>query len=193
MDRTFDLVIGNHLIEHIPNLLEWLIDMRCVLEASGKIFLSVPDRRYTFDYLRRETTFIDVLRAYCEGVQKPSIWNILETRYYERPTITGAEGWHPEIMTERVNEKRFTWSEAIDLAKEEADRPYTDIHCSVFTKDSFEALFSDMEEAGMAPFLIESIEETRRGTLEFHVVLVPNKAFELSKALDTARACGLRP
>lgn len=186
----YDLIIGNHLFEHIPNLLEWLIDITAVLTPGGKIFLSVPDRRYTFDYLRRETVFIDVLRAYHDATTKPSFWNILDATYYTRPDLQGVEGWHPEIVQERIAKRRFNWVESIAFAKEAAGKPYFDIHCSIFTKQSFETLFADMLDAGVAPFLIESIDEVERGTIEFHVILTPNKLFKLSDVLARSNAIG---
>lgn len=184
VEGVYDLIIGNHLIEHIPNLLAWLIDLRKIIVPGGKIFLSVPDRRYTFDYLRRETSFLDTLRAYYEGTEKPTFWAILDARYYEKPELQGVEGWHPEVVQERIEKRRYDWAGAVALAKIEASKPYVDVHCSVFTKQSFETLFSDMLDAGVAPFVIESIEEVERGNIEFHVILARNEDFQVSAVLS---------
>lgn len=53
-DRTVDYVIASHVIEHVPDLLGWLEEIEGVLGPEGTLRLAVPDRRFSFDYLRQE-------------------------------------------------------------------------------------------------------------------------------------------
>ena len=53
--RSVDYVVASHVIEHTPDLITWLGEIRQVLRPDGTLRLAIPDRRYSFDYLRAET------------------------------------------------------------------------------------------------------------------------------------------
>ncbi len=53
--ERFDFVIASHLIGHVPDMLRWLDEVAGRLNPHGRLILAIPDRRYTFDLLRRET------------------------------------------------------------------------------------------------------------------------------------------
>ena len=72
IDDKFDLIIGSHTIEHIPDVISWICELQNLLSPNGALFLCVPDRRYTFDVLRPQTTFVDLLRCHRENLEKPS-------------------------------------------------------------------------------------------------------------------------
>ncbi len=76
--RLVDYVIASHVVEHVPDLLAWLSELRSVLKPTGHIRLAVPDKRYCFDYLRHETEIADVLSAYLAGARMPQPQQILD-------------------------------------------------------------------------------------------------------------------
>ena len=41
--------------------MSWLNEIAGVLTTGGQVRLAIPDRRYTFDYARAETTIADVM------------------------------------------------------------------------------------------------------------------------------------
>ena len=190
VDRSFDLVIGNHVVEHIPNLIVWLCEMHAVVKPGGCLFLSVPDRRFTFDYLRRETTAIDVLRWFKDGLVKPCFDQILDFHYNYRP-VTGVEGYHPEVLVHRLAAKPHSLPEAIRISLEKMQLPYYDIHCNVFTYDSFVQIMTELAGAGISPFVIEEAYDVVRGTIEFQVLLRSNPAFNLPPEIQGWRQPGL--
>lgn len=51
-----DYVVASHVIEHVPDLIGWLEELSSVLRDGGEVKLAVPDKRFTFDYLRREVS-----------------------------------------------------------------------------------------------------------------------------------------
>lgn len=55
-DNTFDYFIANHVIEHIPDFIGFFNTVYDHLTPGGKFFLAIPDRRFTFDYNRPETS-----------------------------------------------------------------------------------------------------------------------------------------
>ena len=53
LTAQFDLLIANHVIEHVPDLIRWLGNASSLLSnSSGRIFLSIPHKEYTFDKVR---------------------------------------------------------------------------------------------------------------------------------------------
>lgn len=66
-DASQDFVIANHLLEHCQDPIGTLENWLRVLHEDGVIFLSVPDKRYTFDYSRSLTELSHVIRDWHDG------------------------------------------------------------------------------------------------------------------------------
>jgi hypothetical protein len=66
-DASQDFLIANHVLEHIENPLLALLHWLRVVRQSGYVFMTIPDKRYTFDRNRAVTPFAHVLRDYEEG------------------------------------------------------------------------------------------------------------------------------
>lgn len=66
-DASQDFLIANHFIEHCRNPLMTLREMFRVLRNNGILFVSLPDKRYTFDAGRAITAGEHLLRDYREG------------------------------------------------------------------------------------------------------------------------------
>src|SRR3989338_7800502 len=55
-DSTLDFVILNHVLEHIANPIFVLGECFRVIKAGGRLVISIPDKRFTFDKNRDITT-----------------------------------------------------------------------------------------------------------------------------------------
>ena len=66
-DGSQDFVIANQVLEHFQNPLLALQNMLRVLKPGGTLYLSLPDKRFSFDVDRPVTTVEHVLRDYREG------------------------------------------------------------------------------------------------------------------------------
>src|SRR5262245_5459048 len=66
-DTTQDFVIANHFIEHCQNPIRALLNMFRVLKPGGVLYMSLPDKRCSFDADRPVTTLEHLLRDYSEG------------------------------------------------------------------------------------------------------------------------------
>lgn len=62
-----DFVIACHVLEHMPNPLKALLEIFRVLKPGGILYLSIPDKRFTFDNKRPITTLTHVIKDYKEG------------------------------------------------------------------------------------------------------------------------------
>jgi SAM-dependent methyltransferase len=68
-DCSQDFVIANQVLEHLENTLQALQSMLRVVKKGGVVFLSLPDKRFTFDVDRPATRFPHVLEDYRSGAQ----------------------------------------------------------------------------------------------------------------------------
>lgn len=166
--ERFDLAIANHVIEHIPDIASWFINIHAILDDGGLFFLSIPDMRYTFDFLKRETSIVDVVRAHTEGYSKPTVAMLFEHYYYRRP-LQAADCWSGRHL-DIVAQPGMPIAEALSNATRAATT-YTSTHCHMFTTGSFVTLMTEMKALGYAPFEIVDIRDVDYGANEFHVVL----------------------
>jgi SAM-dependent methyltransferase len=51
-EEQFDFFVANDVIEHLPNPIRFLEDVANIMKPGALLFLSVPDRDYSFDVLR---------------------------------------------------------------------------------------------------------------------------------------------
>lgn len=170
-DRKVDYVIASHVIEHVPDLVTWLAEVRAVLKPSGEIRLAVPDRRFTFDYLREETGLVDVLSAYVVGARAPQSKQILDfvLNYVTVDTQAAWDGTLDEtklVCTTSI-------SNALELARQSINGRYIDVHCWVFTPRSFGDLFARLAGNGLIDLECIQFHETVYGEYEFFVALKP--------------------
>src|SRR4030067_1502899 len=66
-DTSQDFVIANHFLEHCQNPIGAIGNMLRVLKNNGVLYLSIPDKRYSFDADRPQTSIDHILRDYQEG------------------------------------------------------------------------------------------------------------------------------
>lgn len=167
VDRKFDLIIANHVIEHIPDLISWFDQLAQLAEADGRLFLSVPDRRYTFDYFRPEDDAVDIVRAHLDGLQRPSKFQIAKHLYYFT-NLRHTDVWEgsvPETFTPRMS-----FSEALERSESLA-KTYADVHCWVFTRTTFERIVDALYSANLIRWKIAAIEDVQVGENEFRVLM----------------------
>jgi SAM-dependent methyltransferase len=169
ISEKFDLVIANHVIEHIPDTIRWFNEIHRILSPNGKVFLSVPDKRYTFDIIRRNTTFIDLLRNYDNAVKKPDFYHILDHFYYHK-SISVKDVWNNQHL-EKVQQNRFDPESAVAVAQKHAKEDYADVHCHVYTSDSFMELMNILIRLKRVDFQMTEITNTEKMQNEFYVVL----------------------
>ena len=143
--------------------------MYAILKPAAYLFLSIPDKRYTFDIVRQETSFVTLLRNFQEQAKKPSVYEIFDALYYYR-SVKAVDVWEDDYK-DKLEKKRFSVARALELAKEYAQKPYFDVHCHVFTSTSFEETLNMLIETHLVKFDIVEIIEPINMSNEFNVVL----------------------
>jgi SAM-dependent methyltransferase len=167
--RYVDYVVASHVIEHVPDLITWLQEIASILKTTGEVRLIVPDKRFLFDCLRRETSLADVLLSYITKARVPQPHSMLDF------ALGAAKAYRMEIWRDEVPAKpalHYDWQGAVALARDIIENGnYHDIHCWVFTPKSFADLFMEMSETGLVDFACERFEDTEKDDYEFFVTL----------------------
>jgi SAM-dependent methyltransferase len=99
----FDFFIANDVIEHVPNPLKLLRDVHDVMKPGALLFLSAPDRDFTFDIRRPLTTNRHLWREYKRGVSEPSPAHLRE---FVRNTAPQVFSWNAADRDEYLEGQR---------------------------------------------------------------------------------------
>ena len=183
-----DYVLNSHVIEHVPDIVTWLQEIHAILRPDGRLRMAIPDRRYTFDFLRRESTLADALGAYVQRARSPLPRAILDHFLYEAD-VDPAKAWAGEVRSEATRPKRPP-QHALEFA-ERAYRTglYLDAHCWVFTPLSFAELCGELASLGLLHLACERIYPTETMHIEFIASLRPARdGADAASSWQAARA-----
>lgn len=167
-----DYVVASHVIEHVPDLIAWLQEIAAILRSDGSLRLAIPDKRYSFDLLRRTSTFAEVADAFVRKRRVPSGSRVLDFTL-NMATVDCAQAWAGTVDHASLVHG-YTVEGALSLAADaEINGNYHDVHCWVFTPESFIALCLELSEAGLLGFECQRLIPTSRNELEFFVWMRP--------------------
>jgi predicted SAM-dependent methyltransferase len=169
-EPPFDYVIASHVIEHVPDVIGWLQEITAVLRPGGLLALAIPDKRYTFDYLRQPTRTCELLDAWLRGNRRPMPAQLFDfnVNAVEVDLVAAWDG------TLNVNELKHYANEqfALERAMESVhDGKYLDAHCWVFTPASLFDLLAGLMRLDLLRYRFERFFPTERYTNEFILVL----------------------
>jgi hypothetical protein len=163
----FSLIIANHVIEHLPDLLGWLASIRRIVAADGHLFLAIPDKRYTFDYIRRTTDVIDIVQGHAQATELSSYAQLRSVYYYRPVRADVAWGGGADAAATR---RRFSLREAAARVREQVELA-SDTHWHVFTYESFVELWEELQAANLVEWRLMQSSGVYGGGDEFHVLL----------------------
>ena len=167
---TFDYIIASHVIEHTPNMLQFMVDLLTILKPGGRVFFIVPDKRFTFDINRPETTFGMVLESFLCKQTKPSLSAVYD-HFSMATKANGHNVWHGIVDSKDKGlliSEEFAWA-AAQLVHNEGK--YFDVHVNVFTPASFFSILKQAVQNGIVSLKVEKFEDTKIGQIEFMVAI----------------------
>ena len=165
-ENPFDYVIASHVIEHVPDFIGWLKEIRSVLRNGGILSLDIPDKRFTFDYLRQLTKTADILEAFLLKSKKPSLKQIFgyKSEFVHRHKDYQWFGFAEKLIHEH------SLYEAYEVTKNAFENnTYVDVHCWVFTEYSFLELLDTLVHLELFDFKVAHF--FRRSGHEFFISL----------------------
>jgi predicted SAM-dependent methyltransferase len=124
-DESQDFVIANHMVEHCINPLGTIQQFVRVLRPGGHIFISLPDKRYTFDVLRPISPFSNPADDYRTDRKKEPLETYLEFcrcaqdedghEAYEKQTNIHFHAWTQGEIIELFVEARRTFNMPLEI------------------------------------------------------------------------------
>jgi len=162
----YDWIAAAHVIEHAPSMIDWLRTAARRLKNNGILFLVIPDKRYTFDYFRPESTLGKILEDHFLGKLRPGPAEVFDSHYYTRDL-------NSDYLWKKGKSIVFDSQPAIgamDLMRATEDQ-YVDVHCNIFSQSSFTMIIDALCQGKFVPFDIDDIGAVDKGELDFHCVL----------------------
>ena len=178
----YDFIIACQVIEHVPNILGWIRGLFDVLKPGGVLNLAIPDRRFTFDVARKESSLGEIVEAYLLDYKRPSLRQIFD-HTYGALDVKIAEPWDKEFNA--ANKENMCGPNSLQFAFDQCKRSlanniYYDSHCWIFTPLSFIQCVEGLMRLKLFPFFVSDISSTESGGWEFYVSL--QKKGELSES-----------
>ncbi|MGH9999735.1 MAG: methyltransferase domain-containing protein, partial [Nitrososphaeraceae archaeon] len=169
---TYDYIIASHVIEHITDLVSFLVQCESLLKYDGVLSLIIPDKRYCFDYFRWPSSTGEVLQAYTEKRTRHSPGTVFD-HFSNVVRMGGARAWTKETV---VGE--FSYFHNLEQAKQlwqraQVNDDYIDVHGWCFTPSSFRLILHDLNSLGLTR-LIEVCGFETVGC-EFYITLGKSK------------------
>lgn len=165
-----DFAIASHVIEHVPDLARWFRELGEVIRPGGILSLVVPDRRFIFDRMRRNTSIDDVVGAALDQRKRPSPRQVFD--FYRSHVAVDPQAAWSGALSGSSPAPTHDLGIALQMARE-ATRPdrYVDCHCWVFTGSSFLDLIEEMNELDWLGFSVHHFFDTAPGEIDFFVTL----------------------
>jgi len=166
----FDYVVASHVLEHVPDMLGWMREIADILRPGGRLILAIPDRRFTFDYLRQTTRLSEIIDAYLRRNRRPMPAQIFDFNA-NAVDIDMIAAWenriNPASLRHYVN-LRYALDRSIESVR---DAKYVDGHCWVFTPSSLAAILADLVDLDLLPYKCLHLYEPERNTNEIVLIL----------------------
>jgi hypothetical protein len=184
----FTWVVASHVVEHVPDIISWLAQIAEIIEDDARLLLVVPDRRFSFDILRRCTTVGQMLHAHELAETRPSVRAVYD-HFRNAVAVSADAAWRGEIPGQeaRIHDLAGTMSQVQRVL----DGHYVDSHVWTFTPSSFVRHLAELGRLGMCDFVVERVDPTKENELEFFAVLRRLARGMPSEDVIAARASGV--
>jgi hypothetical protein len=162
----YDWIAAAHVIEHAPSMIDWLRSVGQKLIDGGILFLVIPDKRYTFDFFRPESTLGKIFEDYFHKKTVPGISEVFDGCYYSRSLSAS------DIRTNSAQlEFDIQSTESALTVAQSTTEQYIDVHCNVFSDRSFSVIIGILCNERWVPFTIEEMGAIEQFEADFHCVL----------------------
>lgn len=165
--KHYDWIIASHVIEHTPDLIDFLINCDAILKDEGVLSLVIPDKRYCFDHFRPITGISSIIDKHFSKNTIHSAGTVAEY-FLNVATKDGELGWHAHTAG------KFNLAHTLEDARSmvhavREKNVYVDVHAWCFVPHSFRLLIQDLYDLGLISFKEVSFQPT--DGYEFYITL----------------------
>lgn len=170
--EKFKYIVLSHVIEHIPDIISYFLDISNILEDDGKIIMLIPDCRYTFDYYRNPSSFANMYDVYKNG--KKSLLPVFLDAYSNKIIMNNSfKLWNSRKYLDL--EKESNPQEVLDRLKNILNQEYPTTHYWTFTDFSFLKILQDLTIFNLFNFKVTEFYPTNYPKHEFGIILELDK------------------
>ena len=169
--EQFDYILMIHVLEHIPQLIDFFLDIVNILKPGGKLCLTIPDKRYCFDHYRQPTSFAECYDIYSRRVNNNPlrVLDFLSSWTINDPNFWWENNANFEHLMSTASGRQPI--KVLNDYKSAINGEYFDVHFSVFTPETFLMLIFFLTKYNLFPFKIIKFFGTEIDSFEFNVVL----------------------
>ena len=143
-ENLYDYIIASHVIEHIPDVIQFLQECSKLLKPDGVLSLVIPDKRYCFDHFLPCSTTGQLIDAHDLKRIKPSRGQVFDSYMNASCTRSGSISWGID-NSEDLRTLHSDFEVVSELfIKSTVEGEYVDAHCWRFTPNVFKLLVSDL-------------------------------------------------
>lgn len=147
--RRFGYAVASHVLEHVPNPLGWLQEILECVDIGGSIAILLPHKRFTMDSYRPLTTFAQVVGWSVEKPVRPTAAQVMEF-LSQSVSDDGSVSWDGPLPPFDRVPRHYSDQQALDFARDVHDSDhYLDVHCTVWTPESFVDVFRRARRLGL--------------------------------------------
>lgn len=145
-DEKFDWIIASHVLEHVPNPIEFLQELSELLKPGGVISIALPDKRYCFDHFMSVSIVGEWIDAFVSKRIRPTPGQVVNHCFYAAQR-NGKISWGVDEVgvLGLVHEPSLAKGQ---LEYALASDHYTDVHCWRFTAESFMLIINELQYLG---------------------------------------------
>jgi predicted SAM-dependent methyltransferase len=165
--QSFDVFLASHVIEHFPNLVDFLDSAEALTKPQGRMVLAIPDKRLCFDMFRSLSNTGEAIAAHLEKRTRHTCANVFD--FVSKAVVkNGLPGW---VITDTTATSPI--SAPFELAHAQAlaagQEVYIDAHSWVFCPASFQLIMVELARLGYTDWQVERCVATP--ATEFHAWL----------------------
>ena len=149
VSESLDYIISSHNLEHMPNPIQFFIDVSEILKEGGVLNIAIPISTRCFDLSRPLSTTGELLDAYISKNKKPSFGVFFDSSFSNMSVINEKnETITLNNMTydfeKLIFDNELTYDSYQYLVDDYNNSAYKDNHVWQFNLDSFLLIFEDL-------------------------------------------------
>lgn len=175
--EKFDYVFLSHVLEHIPNPINFLLDISTILKPSGKICFLLPDKNYTIDHYRENSSFADWYDMYIRGEEINTPRLVLDNRLDRVNETIPSNFWNNKTIKYPHPDIKKCLNLYFDFIGDFENKSFDD-HYWVFTDQSFLRILENALKLNIIPYKLIAYYPTAYNTNTFGLVLELNHTIQ---------------
>ncbi|MCB5202604.1 class I SAM-dependent methyltransferase [Neorhizobium sp. T786] len=164
----YDFAIASHVMEHVPNTVGWLNDILAVLKVGAVLRLVLPNAERSNDHFRARTSVAQLVANWLDNPSVPTPFQVFD--FMADCLDDDGNNTFDENGVSIYTRRHYSLADALSTAQfVHNERQYIDVHCTVWTADTFKEAFDQIVSLGLMNVKVE-IQET--AMWEFTVDLI---------------------